>query len=330
MSHPLLPPEAVHPPGQPRLFDRPPFERARHHAARQGCDVAIPCYLGIGSLVCFTSLVEAMARSLGRPLRMLHGPGTPAYGRHPDEAPYPLWEQNPYLDQIVDADTIDGQIMRQVSREMDNFCQLGHVIEGICTAYGLRPGRLAGSLFLSLEEQRWALDQLAHLRRPVVFLCPYGRSSSPEGSPWYLEKWLRLIERLEGQVGFVHSEREGHRKPLPIPGLSVTLRQSLALIWASDLYVGFDTGPAHIATAFGRPSVVLWDALEKTPLEDAKQPGFGIAHMSRWAYPQNRNLVILHERHDEVLEAVVGFVREQVFTLGFDHIGAKSAPRVIE
>jgi len=54
----------------------------------------------------------------------------------------------------------------------------------------------------------------------------------------------------------------------------------LALIWASDIYIGFDTGPSHIATALEKPSIVLWDALRKVPLEEqilVVRMGFNLA-----------------------------------------------------
>ena len=38
--------------------------------------------------------------------------------------------------------------------------------------------------------------------------------------------------------------------------------------------------------------------------------GFSIAHMSRWAYPQNRNIVILGEKHREVLDWCLEFAFE--------------------
>ena len=59
-----------------------------------------------------------------------------------------------------------------------------------------------------------------------------------------------------------------------------TIRKIIALIWASDLYIGFDTGPSHIATALAKPAVVLWNAIRKAPLEEAKQAGFSIAHIT--------------------------------------------------
>jgi len=157
---------------------------------------------------------------------------------------------------------------------------------------------------------QWALGELSALPRPVICLCPYGRSSSLPGSPWYLDRWLQLVEALHGVAGLFQVGNENfEQKPLPVFTPATTIRKIVALIWASDFYIGFDTGPSHIATALAKPAVVLWDAMRKAPLEEAKQAGFSIAHMNRWAYPQNRNLVILGEKNREVLDECVEFFK---------------------
>jgi hypothetical protein len=298
----------------PHFLKEEPFARARSYAARYHCDLAVPSYMGLGSQICYTPLVEAQARRLGRPLRLLTGPSDSAYGRNPDEElAFPIWENNPYVAEIVNAEEIDSRILEELSEEMDNYCQFGHVIENICAPYGLRPRRLAGSLYLSSDEMRWGLEALAHLERPVVCLCPYGRSASPEGSPWYRDRWLELVAALAAEVGFFQTGHDDFQtKALPVWSPPSTVRQSMALIWASDVYVGFDTGPSHVATALAVPAAVLWDAPRKARLKDPERLGFAIAHMSRWAYPQNRNLVILHERHGEVLASCIDFVRDTV------------------
>lgn len=299
----------------PRFLDAEPFVFARRYAAEHGCDLAVPGSIGIGSLVCYTRLVEEFSLREGRPVRLLTVPLDCSYdGRRSEgEGDYPLWEENPYVETIVNADLLDPAISEHLSAEMDNFCQARHEIENLCAPYGLRPRALRGSLFLSREEKQWALEQLSGLPRPVVCLCPYGRSSSLPGSPWYLDRWLELVDALDGvagvfQVGHEHFEQ----KPLPVFTPATTIRKIIALLWASDLYIGFDTGPSHIATAVGKPSAVLWDAVRKAPLEEAKQAGFSIAHMNRWAYPQNRNLVILGEKKREVLDWCLEFVSETV------------------
>ncbi|MCU7924669.1 MAG: hypothetical protein KZQ88_18425 [Candidatus Thiodiazotropha sp. (ex Dulcina madagascariensis)] len=236
-------------PYPPRLLDTPPFHFSRMHAQRQGCDLAVPSRIGLGSLVCYTPLVSALSRQKGKRIRLLTGrfPSdryAKLLGRAEGESFNPIWEHNPYIDEIVNADAIDPDIMEAVSAEMDNFCQAGHVIENICRAYDLTPRRLTGELFLTADEQAWALDTLAHLRRPLVCLCPYGRSSSRPDSPWHLDNWERLLEKLEDRAGFfqVGNERLSH-KPLDIFAPQTTIRQMMVLIWASDIYIGFDTGP---------------------------------------------------------------------------------------
>jgi hypothetical protein len=297
----------------PRFLDSDPFVFARRYAREHECDLAVPGAIGIGSLVCYTRLVEEFALREGRPVRLLTVPLDCSYdGRRSEgEGDYPLWDGNPFVETIVNADLIDPAISEHISAEMDNFCQARHEIENLCAPYGLRPRALRGSLFLSREEMQWGLGQLSALRRPVVCLCPYGRSSSLPGSPWHLDRWIELVEALDGVAGLFQVAGEGlEQKPLPVFTPKTTIRRLVALIWASDLYIGFDTGPSHIATALAKPAVVLWDALRKVPLEEAKQAGFSIAHMSRWAYPQNRNLVILGEKEREVLDWCLEFAFE--------------------
>jgi hypothetical protein len=296
-----------------RFLETEPFVFAKRHAQAHGCDLAVPGSIGIGSLVCYTRLVEEFALREGRPIRVLTVPLDCSYdGRRSEgEGEYPLWEENPYVETIVNADLTDRTISEQLSAEMDNFAQPRHEIQNLCAPYGLRPRALRGSLFLSRDEMQWALAQLSGLKRPVICLCPYGRSSSLPGSPWYLDRWLELVAALDGTAGLFQVGNENfEQKPLPVFTPATTIRKIIALIWASDLYIGFDTGPSHIATALAKPAAVLWDAIRKAPLEETKQPGFSIAHMNRWAYPQNRNLVILGEKQREVLDECLAFAYE--------------------
>jgi len=299
----------------PRFLRSEPFAYSKRYAAEQRCDLAIAGSIGIGSLVCYTRLVEEFALRSGRPLRLLTVPLDCSHDgrRSAGETDYPLWEGNPYIETIVNADEIDRAISGHLSAEMDNFCQARHEIENLCAPYGLRPRELRGSLFLSPEEMQWGLAQLAGLQRPVICLCPYGRSSSLPGSPWYLDRWRELVQALDGAAGlFQVGNDDFEQKPLPVLTPATTIRRIIALIWASDLYIGFDTGPAHIATALGKPAVVLWDAVRKAPLEESKEPGFSIAHMNRWAYPRNRNLVILGEKNREVLDWCLEYAFETI------------------
>ncbi|NEO53793.1 MAG: glycosyltransferase family 9 protein [Okeania sp. SIO3B5] len=299
---------------EPRRFlETEPYLYSKHYAAKYGCDLAIPSWLALGSLVCYTRLVEEFALQKGSPVKILCASDITKNLNDPDDPGEDwntiIWENNPYVEEMIDANQLDPAIMDAINPEFDNFCQSRHEITNLCAPYNLRPRQLRGSLFLSFEEMQWGLRSLSHLKRPVICLCPYGRSASSSESPWYLDKWLLLIETLKEQVSFFQIGHENfQQKPLSVFSTKTTVRQMMALIWASDIYIGFDTGPSHIATALEKPSIVLWDAVRKAPLEEQKQAGFSIAHMQRWAYPQNKNLVILGEKNHEVLSDCIEFV----------------------
>jgi hypothetical protein len=290
---------------------RPPIERTKEIARDYGCDLAIPNGPGIGNVVCYTRLVEEVSLSLGRPLRLLTAPLDPRQGRRSSAHPYPLWEANPFVRDIVDLERLDSRALSIVNQEKDDLCQFSHVIENLCSAYGVRPRALRGSLFLHQEEMRAALDSLAHLKRPVVALHPFGKTSSPAGSRWYSTQWQRLVERNKNSMSFLQlGFREEEDKDIGAYYPDADIRSAIALIWASDLFVGFDSGLAHIATALQKPVTVLWDASHKEPIESRKEPGFAASLLLRWAYPHNRNLVILGEREDEVLHLCEELVTE--------------------
>lgn len=85
-----------------------------------------------------------------------------------------------------------------------------------------------------------------------------------------------------------------HRK-LGIYSPGTTITEATSIIWAADMFLGFDSCLSHTATAFGKPALVLWDAVRKSKIESAQHPGFSAATMLRWSYPQNKNLPILKE-----------------------------------
>jgi len=286
-----------------RFFDTPPFYFAKHYARKYGCDLTIPNGSGIGNVLAFTPLVVEYARKHGKRLKILTGRINPWVGVVKGECKFPIWQNNPYISEIVDADEIDSEIMKKVVLESDNYCQFGHIIENICLCYKLRPRELKPVVFLSSEEMAWGFQTLSYLARPVVCLHPSGTSSSNTDSPWFFQNWMKLIDRLQGKVSFVQlGKRDDDYKELGIFSPHTTLREAMAIIWACDMTVGFDNGLAHIATAFRKPAIVLWDAVRKSKLESEKHPGFASATMMRWSYPQNRNLLILEEKGEELVQ----------------------------
>lgn len=291
------------------FLDTPPFQESRRHARTHGYDLAVPNNVGIGNVLAFTPLVEEYARAMGRRIDLLTAPIRPEVGVVEHEEAYPVWAHNPYVRTIGNADELDEDIMWDVGGEMDNCCQYGHVIENICSEYGLRPRALRPSIYLSCDEMAWALDALASYRRPVIALHPYSTSAPPEGHPWHRERWLQLVSALNERGTVLEIYKHGtDDRGLPTVRIPSTLRQMFALIWASDVFVGLDSSPSHVATAFCKPAVVLWEPMQKLYAEEGCQAGFAPAVLRRWGYPQNRNLFLLGERRNEVIDQVLDFV----------------------
>lgn len=298
------------------FFPSRPFEASRELAARAGCDLAVSNgnASGIGNVLAVTPLVEALALREGRRLNLLTAPLNPAVGTVQGEAKYPIWENNPFVNSIVDASTFGMDAVETIAREQDNCCQFNHVIENICFHYNVRPRHLRPSLYLTLEEQRWALDMLSVLPRPVVAFHPTGKTATKRQEPWGEERWRSVLDRAKSLASFVQIGMPGADNPkLGAFQPTTTLRQYFALIWASDAFVGFDSSPMHVATAFQKPTLALWDAQQKLVAEELWQTGFAPAVILRWGYPQNRNLMILGERDSELVDLVVTWLTD---TLG--------------
>jgi hypothetical protein len=169
--------------------------------------------------------------------------------------------------------------MGAIIAEKDDMCQFGHIIENLCATHCIRPSNIRGSIFLTARECKAALKLISHLPRPVVALHPGGKTSSPKDSPWYLDRWKEIVERWQSRIGFLQlGLRSVEDKELGAFYPELSIRQSIA------------------------------DATLKEDIERNKETGFAIAHLLRWGYPQNLNLIILGERQKEILEACSDFI----------------------
>lgn len=302
--------------GQRCFLETPPLKETKRLAAAYGCDIGIPSNAGIGNILMYTRVVEDLAKRKGRPLKILTGRLSPATGVIEKEEPFPLWRNNPFIKKIIDADLIDPQIMPVINKERDNLCQFSHMIENIAFHYGIRPRHLKPSLFLSKREQTWAFGKLAKCRRPVVCLHPHGTSSPLPGHPWFEINWQKLINAFENKVTFLEIYKEdSEAKKFNTVKFNTHIRQMMSLVWASDIFIGFDSGVAHIATAFDLPSLVLWEPLRKLEIEERWQTGFAPAALTRWSYPHNRNLMLLGDRDDAILKQITDWLEGKIKSL---------------
>lgn len=302
--------------GQRCFLETTPLRETKRLAEAYECDIGIPNDCGIGNILMYTRIVDDLGKLLGRPLKLLTARLTPPIGLVDNEEPFPLWKNNPFVGEIIDGDAIDSDIMISINNEIDNLCQFSHMIENIGYHYGLRSRFLRPSIYLTNEEQVWAIKQLTDLRRPVVCIHPYGTSSPKPGQPWYEENWHALIDRVSPHATILEIFKTGSDyKALNTVRFKTTLRQMMAIVWASDLFVGFDSAVAHIATAFEIPSLVLWDPIRKLEIEERWQTGFAPATLSRWSYPQNRNLMLLGDRDNTIIDVILNWISNSLGSL---------------
>ncbi len=300
------------------LLPEVPLARTQALAREFDCDLAVPSQTGLGNVLVYSRIVDDFARRLGRPLRLLTGPLKTFAGAVQGEEAYPVWAENPHIGMIVDPTGPLGSPLSDIEREQDNLCQFGHVIENIAFHYDLRPSALRPSIYLSQAEAAGALERLSQLPRPLICIHPYGTSSPLEGHPWHTTNWLRLIDRLQAHGSLFEVGIDGAEdKRLGLPRYRTTIREMLALVWASDIFIGFDSSVAHVATAFERPAAVLWEPIRKVEIEERFQRGFAAAAISRWGYAQNRNLVLLGDREDEIVSLIEAFTLDRLRSMGW-------------
>jgi hypothetical protein len=302
--------------GLSRFTRGSPLAYSKGLAESFGFDLAVPNGPGLGNIIIYSRLVEDLSWHHRRPISLLSCPMRLAVGVDPDESPYPVWENNPFVRAIVDPVGKDQSAEKNLLCDKDDLCQFSHITENLCNAYGIPNRANHGAVYLTASEMAWALDKLSYLPRPIVCIHPSGKSSSPQRSPWFVDNWLHLQDSLFSRCSIFRVALPSFdTKKLDIPFFKTTVRQMMALIWASDVFIGFDSGPGHVAAAFRKPSIILWDVLQKRMLEQAKEPGFETAMLVRWAYPQNDNVLIYGERDNETLQVVEKLLLRRLYLL---------------
>lgn len=284
-----------------------------------GADVAIPNVTGIGDIIMYTRLVEELGLRHGRPMNILTGPIRPidGVGTIEHEEAFPIWKANPFVNSIIDLEKIAPDILSQINAAHENHCHFGHIISNICADYGIVPREIRPILYLTEAECREALLMLSELPRPILCIHPHGTSSPKEDHPWYRDEWVQLLEELPEGISVIEMGLQGKdAKELRTKRFPTTLRQMMALVWASDLFMGFDSSVAHVATAFSKPTMVLWDPVRKTEIDDRLLLGLGPAAFARWSYPQNKNLMLLGDKNSKIRKIALSWIAEFQRSIG--------------
>lgn len=107
-------------------------------------------------------------------------------------------------------------------------------------------------------------DAVNQLNLPDRFCAVHIESSSSD-KDWLPEKWERLLRRVTNELGLPIVEVGGGRRrndvALPKGAVSlfnqVSILQSAEVIQRAAVFIGVDSGPAHLANAAKKPAVVL-------------------------------------------------------------------------
>jgi ADP-heptose:LPS heptosyltransferase len=156
-----------------------------------------------------------------------------------------------------------------------------HVLEIICGNLGLEgPTEIRTYYHPTDEERRLAAEMRPKNGHPLVVVHPFSGFFAARTKQWHFANWKRLLEIIPPEIETMRfgsqdepatpTERGLHRDVL-----NADLRIMAALLESADVFVGQDSGLAHLAAALGVPSVVIFT---------------GYVPPDMFGYPQNINL----------------------------------------
>ena len=141
--------------------------------------------------------------------------------------------------------------------------------------------------------------------------CVIHRQSNDRGKDWTAEGWLALCAMLKAQSGIAVVEvgaGSPERLPQPIDGVvnlvnRLSILETAEVIRRARLFIGVDSGPAHIANALEVPGIVLLGTYgffrQYTPFT-----GFYTSKSPLVELVRNKLGPVADLSHDRVLDAV--------------------------
>ncbi|MGQ9589905.1 MAG: glycosyltransferase family 9 protein [Planctomycetota bacterium] len=156
-----------------------------------------------------------------------------------------------------------------------------HVLRIVCERLGLEDPEIRTYYYSTAEERAKARAIRPPSSRPLVVVHPFSGFFAARSKQWDFGHWKRYLELLPPEIETIRfggpeepatpTERPNHREMV-----NMDIRLIAALLESADAFVGQESGLAHLATALGVPSVVLFT---------------GFVPPDVFGYPQNINLV---------------------------------------
>ncbi len=156
-----------------------------------------------------------------------------------------------------------------------------HVLKIIAERLGLPDPEIATYYYPTPEERAKARLIRPPSSRPLLVVHPFSGFFAARSKQWDCRHWKLFLEALPPEIETIRfgdvedpatpTERPNHREVV-----GMDLRLIAAILQSADAFVGQDSGLAHLATALGVPSVVLFT---------------GYVPPEMFGYEQNINLV---------------------------------------
>jgi ADP-heptose:LPS heptosyltransferase len=163
------------------------------------------------------------------------------------------------------------QVNPGVSVNMDDYYHHGCLLDAQCVSAGL-PRLDEGP---TIKPPPTAVATVDSLSLPSHFVVFHGVSNDPRRD-WSAEKWRELIDHILAarpvtvvEVGLKPLViRNDSTRQLSLCG-EPNMLETAEVIKRADLFIGIDSGPAHLANAVGTPGVIILgsfqDFLKYTP-----------------------------------------------------------------
>ncbi len=156
-----------------------------------------------------------------------------------------------------------------------------HVLRLVCENLGLEGDIEEKTWYHPTEEERRLASEIRPRNgRPLVVVHPFSGFFAAKTKQWHFAHWKKLLELIPPEIETIRfgnhdepatpTERANHRDIL-----GAEFRIVAALLESADVFVGQDSGMAHLATALGVPAVVIFT---------------GYVPPDMFGYPQNINL----------------------------------------
>lgn len=174
---------------------------------------------------------------------------------------FELLQNNPYCDINLELD-----INKFISNKKNRFISYGNLLPSIssnesassliCRLYGIKPFTNNPQIFLYPEEINFGQSFTENLVRPISF---NPSSQCSKNQEWSIESWHLLIKSLP-HVSFLQL---GVASESLIEGAidcrgKYSLREQLAILAHSSLYVGLDSFWGHACSALGIKGIILF------------------------------------------------------------------------